>query len=566
MNGQKWATRFERSKRRVLMFLSAIALVILGELWCVHRLHVGLRTATSRIHERQRELQRLVEVRPPPTDAAMSGIKDEVIRARQDIERMESGLTRRMRETGLTTTQNVPATRTDAYFNLAAFIEKSHAAAAVQGVTIAPAAAKFGFATYANEAPETAQIATVFRQRIVANYLVNSLLASGPRTLLAMKRAAPVTGKEHTARVIEGADYFSINSKLSVAAPGVIETCAFRVVFTGGTATLRAFLNKLDGFGRPILIRAIEVEPITAADAVADNDRDRPSDVRPQTMAASIVLSEGAGLAGASRSKVAGPTTIIARLYSRFTVTVECVDLVGQPKAGLDRNENSPAEAWKSPEPQSRGSDWTFDVFTPPEIFYHARRNEFTVTPPSERGDEATAEPFGVEVISIRAENFRLRLIGSFGHSSVWTGAFENILSGETFLAAAGGVVPAQGVEIKTIEVKRQTVGAEDAGGSMRVGTSVLRDTVSGKIVTLTEGADGLTDTLVATIGVAETDVREVRAGDEFQVGDVAYVVDDIGAAPGSVTIVKRSLNPVRTERRVLLAPLAGELDAEGYQ
>ena len=38
--------------------------------------------------------------------------------------------------------------------------------------------------------------------------------------------------------------------------------------------------------------------------------------------------------------------------------------------------------SWAPPQPQSRGEDWVFDVFTPPVLYYNPASREFTVTSP----------------------------------------------------------------------------------------------------------------------------------------------------------------------------------------
>src|SRR5881394_1530208 len=100
------------------------------------------------------------------------------------------------------------------------------------------------------------------------------------------------------------------------------------------------------------------------------------------------------------------------------------------------------AETWAAPVAQTRGRDWIYDTFTPPEIFYNSRSKQFTVKPPSGLGDEEPTEAFGVELVSVRPEPFRLQLIGFAGEDAGGKGFFQNLLSGEVFLATAGRRVP----------------------------------------------------------------------------------------------------------------------------
>jgi len=100
------------------------------------------------------------------------------------------------------------------------------------------------------------------------------------------------------------------------------------------------------------------------------------------------------------------------------------------------------AEAWTPPPPQTRGRDWVYDTFTPPEIFYHARARQFTVKPPMGIvEEEAPVEAFGLELVDVRPEAFRLQLVGYYGETGNWRGTFQNLLTGEVVGVARAVVV-----------------------------------------------------------------------------------------------------------------------------
>jgi hypothetical protein len=92
------------------------------------------------------------------------------------------------------------------------------------------------------------------------------------------------------------ADFFELDAHGSARVPGFVDTLALRVVFVGETDALRVLLNKLAEFELPIVVRSVEAEPAevaaTAPDAVAP---------------------------------------LVARRATRFTVTVECVQLAPEP-------------------------------------------------------------------------------------------------------------------------------------------------------------------------------------------------------------------------------------------
>jgi hypothetical protein len=93
-----------------------------------------------------------------------------------------------------------------------------------------------------------------------------------------------------------------------------------------------------------------------------------------------------------------------------------------------------------------------------------------------------------------------------------------------------------------------------------------VRDTSTGKMVNLTEGVVGVTESLRATIRTADAETHEVRAGDQFQVGDVSYFVEDIVASPPAVTITKRSPRLASPDRRVLKVPALAEVAGDASE
>lgn len=210
-----------------------------------------------------------------------------------------------------------PAKPIDAYFDIAAFVEKMRATAARARVMIKPDE-RFGFATHANEGPEADLVPGVFRQRLVSQYLVEALLEARPRVLVSVQRERPLTaaqralrnpiGREGTTQASPAAsasgsggvaaDFFEFDAASSLRVPGRVESLAFRFEFTGQTPALRAFLNSLAALPLPIIVRRVEVEPL-AGEATP-----------------TAALAPGA------------PVPLVAQNLSKFAVVVECVELL----------------------------------------------------------------------------------------------------------------------------------------------------------------------------------------------------------------------------------------------
>jgi len=211
-------------------------------------------------------------------------------------------------------------------------------------------------------------------------------------------------------------------------------------------------------------------------------------------------------------------------------------------------------ETWAAPVAQSRGRDWIYDTFTPPEIFYNSRSKQFTVKPPSGLGDEEPTEAFGLELVSVRPEPFRLQLIGFAGEEASGKGIFQNVLSGEVFLGAAGRRVPNLALTIKKLDVSRQPILLpESTTTRQRVATAVIHDDRANRDVILTHRDRVFTGQLFALVApTGDTSAREVREGDTFKLGDATYHIDKIQITPPTVEITKESPQLTQPDRRAL--------------
>jgi hypothetical protein len=212
------------------------------------------------------------------------------------------------------------------------------------------------------------------------------------------------------------------------------------------------------------------------------------------------------------------------------------------------------SEGWAPPPAQSRGREWVYDTFTPPEIFFNARSRQFTVKPPAGFIEDEPDEPFGLELVAVKPEPFRLQLIGFIGDDGNWRGTFENLRSGEVFLAAAGRRVPSLALYIKSLEVRPLPVASRQAMTTQqRVATAVVHDEKTGRDVTLTHRERHFTDTLAAFLAVTgETATREGRVGDVFKVGPASYRIDKVTLAPPSVEVTKEAPTLAQPDRRTL--------------
>jgi hypothetical protein len=224
-------------------------------------------------------------------------------------------------------------------------------------------------------------------------------------------------------------------------------------------------------------------------------------------------------------------------------------------------------ETWAPPRSQSRGREWMFDAFTPPEIFYNPRTKQFTVRPPTSLTDELD-EVFGVELISVRPEPFRLQLIGYVGDEGNWHGTFENLLTGETFLAGVGRRLPNLALTVKSLEVRAEPVSLPQSMTTrQRVATAVILDEKNGREVSLTHRERKFTGTVLAMVQIAGQKAgREVGEGDTFKVGEATFRVERVQLAPPAIEVTKEGPALAQPDRRTLTPREGDELPGLGEE
>ena len=210
--------------------------------------------------------------------------------------------------------------------------------------------------------------------------------------------------------------------------------------------------------------------------------------------------------------------------------------------------------AWSAPVPLPRGRDWLYDVFTPPEIFYNARTRQFAVSAASVIGSGQADEPFGLDLLSVRPEPFRLQLIGFIGGEGDARGIFENRVSGEVFLASAGHRVADLALSIRRFAVRAEDVAIpESMSFKQRVGTAVITDARTGRDVILTQRERRMTGNVFAFVVLeGETAPREVRPGDMLKQGVATYRIESINAELATIDVTKTSPDLDEPSRRTV--------------
>jgi hypothetical protein len=209
---------------------------------------------------------------------------------------------------------------------------------------------------------------------------------------------------------------------------------------------------------------------------------------------------------------------------------------------------------WPKPPSQSSGAEWIYDVFTPPEIYYDDASKKFSVTLPPPPPPPPPPSAFGLALVSIKQDAYRLQLVGYVGNAGDERGTFENTVSGDTIIGRAGKVIPSLDLTIKSFEVKRNKIISPD---SMPVydteATAIVVDTKTGEEVRLTNKARLIKGNPFATFQPDNaTETVTHRAGEKFTIGDATYTVVSVTADPPSAVVTKETAQIPAPETKTL--------------
>jgi hypothetical protein len=280
--------------------VASLCLFLLGgEGWMFHRFRKEATRELAALQKMKLDRDSLVHHSPALSPESEAALTADLAVARTVLTEWRSVLPDD--EPGCPSTP-LPSRPIGAFFELADIIRQLRAKAAQSQVGIRPDE-RFGFAAYANEGPAPDQIAVVHRQCYAIRYLVGKLLESSPMALLSVRRERPGADAARDLRPWPD-DFFEWDRALTLRQPGLIESEAFRLEFTGQTGTLRGFLSSIAQNRLPFVVRRVEVEPWRA---------------------------ESSGAAAALPTAPGAPGPLVKPMLSKFGVTLELARLETNP-------------------------------------------------------------------------------------------------------------------------------------------------------------------------------------------------------------------------------------------
>lgn len=434
--------------------------------------------------------QRRLELLAPQTRPEMvAAAAEEAARAQEQLRRARASWP------GFAAADGPLPDRLGAYAALAAFVERSRAAAKAAEVAIAKDEC-FGFARHQHEAPAAGEVATVSAQLEAVERVLAALLAASPSRLLAVWREDPQSVGCTPVRA--GAEWCSLDLVRSVRVPELAQTRVVRVAFVGTTGVLRAFLNGL--------ARA------------------------PALVVREVMVAKPDERGEATRGREPG--------CRRFTVTLEAVAIAGGIGGTVGTEATAPP-IWVEPAGPVGGR---FEVFAPASL-------EFDPGQRSWREASPVAVPeggWGVELREVRRVPYRWRLVGHVGDGADCGAVLEDRATRRSVVLRPGGREPDTGLVLTALEFPR----AADGGRGLR---ATLADPGVREPVVLTpSGGDGPVHWTAVLQVPGKVAPVEVAEGATVAITGAHLTIGRIDAAGVEVTRAATAGQPA--ERRRLRA------------
>jgi len=324
--------------RRNPVFYTALGLLVLAVLvgmWRVSELKERLADLKVEYARKSDQYERFLAREPAPTEANLEALDRNYARLHKAFSRLRAHLNLSTFDPELFFGEP-PETATDAFFQIARYVEETRTLAADNQVECSPDK-RFGFGAYANVGPKPGHIEPVSKQVKILSFAIPALLESGIAELVNVQRQ-PLESPDRdraAASPTEG-DHVQLPPLLGREQESFREI-GFRVAFKGQSSSLRNFLNRLANATLPLVVREVEVENFRTEEIRANRRpalRDNP-------------FSEPALDASALR---AAQVPIISENESLFVVAFCFIEQIGEAPEPETEVADAPAAPKKEPD------------------------------------------------------------------------------------------------------------------------------------------------------------------------------------------------------------------------
>lgn len=198
-------------------------------------------------------------------------------------------------------------------------------------------------------------------------------------------------------------------------------------------------------------------------------------------------------------------------------------------------------ELW--PEPAAQEADWIFEVFTPPRIYFNQQSTEFVVELPTEGAVVRQVTPFGMELVEIRRDVYRVQL-------SAYSGDFGNFRVNDQYVVRGRPGREFEDEKFRLISLVEERHVDDSVEGETpiitRRGVATILDLTNNREYVLKSDEVALADFPVAEVQVRTRSINESRVmtqGEVWEVAGARYKLDAINEAEGTIVVTKVALD-----------------------
>ena len=259
-----------------------------------------LSTAKAQVASADEQVKALGYANPAPTNknvkAAQANLEALQGRLESIYQELRQGSQLNASEDGVSVISGILRYISDYRKNIENHVDRTAASSPIE----VPDEFAFGFERYFRSTliPEGEIVPKLDKQRKILSYILDNLIAADPISIQAVKR-------EDFERSRGKYEKFEIDPAISARVPGLIDTLAFQVTFTGYTPTIRKFLNNLAYFELPVVVRSVEVDRVESQSK-----------------------SKAGGFFNSKSNDSDNKTPVISEIESIFTVTLEFIEII----------------------------------------------------------------------------------------------------------------------------------------------------------------------------------------------------------------------------------------------
>lgn len=321
-----------------LLFL----LVFIGGLVLNWLLATKAGEARTNLEQAQRQLQSARAVTPAPTEENLEQAEENLEDAREQLQETLATMRGNLQRDFLEEGKDLKATTFTLTLN--EWVSQLRRQAKVRFVRI-PENFAFGFSRFTRagaQPPPQSQVAEIYKQKQIVNYLVRKLFDAAPSPsneeqetdaeiglfLQSIQREAVVRveGRED----MQDKGLFAISPVLTEEKAGAVQTMAFRIQFVSRTNVMRQFLKEIATFDHPLVIQSVEVEPAEDVDMSIAKEEDTTAEEEALPFSIFGMEQPEEKEVELTEAEKQSQIPVVDNNYSQFTITIEYVDIVEQ--------------------------------------------------------------------------------------------------------------------------------------------------------------------------------------------------------------------------------------------